>query len=689
MKLSFIDKPIFYTRFFEFKYNLSKKYPIRVAMTLNNLNRQESNAITILYVEDNLKSRTLTTTILQQLCKNVVVAVDGEDGFNKFKNSQVDLIITNMNMPKLNGIELMKKIREINQDVFILILSAYDGRDYLIESIKYGVEEYLLKPLNRKQLMTAIDKVSQKVEKKNRTKKQTNLLQQYQSIVDKSYIISKADVRGKITYVNDEFCRISGYHRYELLGKSHSIVRSPDESPLIFEQMWKTINSKKIWQGVIKNRAKNGELYYVKATIKPILNVSGEIEEFIASRMLVTDIIHPQQQIIDFIQSIEEPLVILIKIDDFQYLDGFHHRDLNDAMQRDFAIKLFNLIPKECSFSKIYLLDNGEFAIAKDKKTCSNIDNIIKEMKKFQKQVNESKINMGYIDYDLSVIVSLAYGNDALEDAKLGLKQLLESKQDFIMANGLVKKNQTFFSSKIETFKMLKRAIASYNIVSYFQPIINNKTQKIEKYESLVRLIDKDKNILSPYLFLDISKKGKYYAQITSIVLENSFNALRETDMTISINLSALDIEKEETKEQVLMLLEQNKTHAHRIVLELLEDENIKNFQTIKNFIAEVKYYGVRIAIDDFGVGYSNFERVLDYKPDILKIDGRLIKNINEDSVSYSMVESIVSFAKKEKLQTIAEYVESEAIYNVLCRLGVDYSQGYYFGKPALLNMKV
>ncbi len=655
-------------------------------MTLKKLNIQKSNALTILYVENNLTLRTLTTMILQQLCKNVIVAVDGEDGCNKFKNNQIDLIITDMNMPKLNGIEMMKRIREINQEVSILILSAYEGKDYLMESIKYGVEEYLLKPLNREQLITAIKRVSQKVEEKNRTKKQNNLLQQYQSIVDKSYIISKADVTGKITYVNDEFCRVSGYHRYELLGHNHNIVRSPDESPLVFKQMWDTIKSKKTWQGVIKNQCKNGELYYVKTTINPILNALGEIEEFIASRTLVTDIIHPQQQIIDFIQSVEEPLIILMKIDDFQYLDGFHHRDINYAMQRDFAIKLFNLIPKECNFSKIYLLDNGEFAIAKDRKICSNIENIIKKMKKFQKQVNESKINMGYLDYDLSIIISFAYGSEALEDAKLGLKELLENKQDFIVANGLLKKNQTLFSSKIKTFKMLKKAIDSYNIVSYFQPIINNKTRQIEKYESLVRLIDEDKNILSPYSFLDVSKKGKYYTQITSIVLENSFNALRETDMSISINLSALDMGKEETKAQVLRLLEQNKNHAHRIVLELLEDENIKSFQTIKNFITEVKYYGVRIAIDDFGVGYSNFERVLDYKPDILKIDGRLIKNINNDTLSYSIVESIVSFAKKEGLQTIAEYVESEAIYNVLCDLDVDYSQGYYFGKPALLT---
>jgi len=112
---------------------------------------------------------------------------------------------------------------------------------------------------------------------------------------------------------------------------------------------------------------------------------------------------------------------------------------------------------------------------------------------------------------------------------------------------------------------------------------------------------------------------------------------------------------------------------------------DIIDINLIKTFIKEIKVLGVSIAIDDFGVGYSGFERVLDYKPDILKIDGRLIKTINDDKVAYSIVESIVSFAQKEQLETIAEYVENEAIYTTLCSLGVDYSQGYYFGKPDTL----
>jgi EAL domain-containing protein (putative c-di-GMP-specific phosphodiesterase class I) len=232
---------------------------------------------------------------------------------------------------------------------------------------------------------------------------------------------------------------------------------------------------------------------------------------------------------------------------------------------------------------------------------------------------------------------------------------------------------------------MMKKAIDSYNIVSYFQPIINNRTKQIEKYESLVRLIDEKGNILSPNFFLNVSKEGNYHSKITSIVLENSFKALKQTSVSIAINLSVLDIEKREIREKFLSLLQENQSDTQRIVLELTEEENIKNFKNIKEFIKKIKYLGVKIAIDDFGVGYSGFERVLDYKPDILKIDGRLIKNINKDKVTYSIVEAIVFFAKKEQLKTIAEYVENKAIYTTLCKLGIDYSQGYYFGKPKIL----
>jgi len=164
--------------------------------------------------------------------------------------------------------------------------------------------------------------------------------------------------------------------------------------------------------------------------------------------------------------------------------------------------------------------------------------------------------------------------------------------------------------------------------------------------------------------------------------LENSFKILEHITTKISINLSSLDIEKEETRGILYELLERYSSDAGRIVFELLEDENVKDFAVIKRFIKKVKKLGVMIAIDDFGAGYSNFERLLEFEPDILKIDGSLIKNIANDIYSRNIVETIVSFAKKQNIITIAEFVENEEIFNILNNLGVDYSQGYYFGEP-------
>jgi len=626
--------------------------------------------------------------VLQKFFKTIIIAIDGEDGFTKFQENQIDIIITDINMPKLNGIEMIEKIRTINQDVSIVVLSAHDDTKYLTESIKYQVQGYLFKPVDRKHFSETVGSICKQIIEKKNHEKRRRLLEDYKKITDNSSIVSKADIDGYITYVNDEFCRISGYSYNELIGKRHGIISSPDEPKELFEELWETIKERKeTWQGIIKNRTKDGRFYYVKTTIEPILNEFNEIEEFIASRVIIDDIIHPKKQLYDFIKPMKESVVVLIKIEDFKYIDGYYkHKQLNKNMQKDFAIKLFDRIPKECDFFKIYLLGNGEFAVAKNSMNCMGIEDTIVKMREFQKKINREKINMGYVDYDLSISVSLAYGKDALGDAKFGIKKLLQTKQSFIIANGLLKENQDSSMLKIETFKILKKAIDSYSIVSHFQPIVNNKTRKIEKYESLVRVIDENNKVLSPSFFLDKAKDGKYYNQITSRVLTNSFQALYKTEKDISINFSALDIENERNRNRFLELLEKHKKESSRITLELLEDENVKDIQLIKDFLKCVKSYGASVAIDDFGVGYSNFQRLIEIKPDILKIDGSLIKNIDKDDFSLHMVETIVAFSKKENIETIAEFVENETIYNILCKVGVNYSQGYYFGKPQELE---
>ncbi|MCX6077499.1 MAG: PAS domain S-box protein [Campylobacterales bacterium] len=121
-------------------------------------------------------------------------------------------------------------------------------------------------------------------------KNNTKLLEEYKRVVDAGAIVSKTDLNGKITYVNDQFCRISGYTREELLGSSHNIVRHPDVPDEVYGDLWGTISRKSCWKGKIKNRAKNGSTYYVTAIIIPIMDDNNNVVEYLALRQDVTEL---------------------------------------------------------------------------------------------------------------------------------------------------------------------------------------------------------------------------------------------------------------------------------------------------------------------------------------------------------------------------------------------------------------
>ncbi len=646
-----------------------------------------SHRLKLLYVEDDFDARDSTMAIFSEFFDKIIPASDGLEGLEIFEKSEIDLIITDINMPRMNGLQMIKKIREQNRDIPILVLSAHNESEYFMSSIKLGVDGYLLKPIDFEQFIGVLDNIVEKLYLKEEASKNLNLLHQYQEVTDAGNIVSKTNPKGIITYVNEAFCEISEYTEEELIGKPHNIVRHPDNSPELFKHMWETIKEKKqIWHGVLKNRKKSGNFYYVNTTIKPILDQNGEIIEYIALRSDITDIMNPRKQLHDLIDSCMETIMVLVKIEGFDDIEKFYGQKLTQTIEEKFAHKLFDYIPKECEFERVYVLGNGEYAFAKDKKICAyKADFIMEQLKNFQRKVNETGISLDEIDYAVSVLVSFSYGRNALENAKYGLKELQDKKTDFIVANDLVQKEHDKAQRNLQTLKKIKKAIESEKIICHFQPIIDNKTMEIHKYESLARLIDENGDILSPYFFLETAKKSKYYPMITSMVLENAFRALERTDRKISINLSALDIEKHSSREDIYRLLELHKEKASRVVFELLEDENVKDFEQIKSFIREVKQMGVQIAIDDFGTGYSNFERLLDYQPDILKIDGSLIKNIESSTLSRSVVKTVVSFAREQNILTVAEYVENENIFTIIKDFGIDYSQGYYFGKPETL----
>lgn len=649
---------------------------------------EDSRDIKVLYVEDEELEREAVKKLLNNIFNNIEVACNGTRALTIFNNNKIDLVITDINMPFMDGIKLIEEIKKINSNIPVVVISAQNDNAKIYKAILAGIDSFVMKPIQLSQLIKSIRKVVDQTSIIKNNEKNLIILKQYKEITNRSAIISKTDVNGTIIYVNDNFCKTSGYTREELLGKPHSIVRHPDNKATVFEKIWHTIKIKKEpWQGIIKNLAKNGHTYYVKSTIQPLLDQDNNIIEFMALRDDISEIMSEKKQLMSSIKTNTKPLVILIQIENFDILDNFYDHQTVENIEMIFGDTLLSLIPNNKVFGRIYTLGDGRFALSEDynKLLTSDID-IEEQLICLIKNTKEATIKFDNIEYDVSIAVSYSYGESKnYDNAKYGIDKAINNNQSLVFANNLTNEVQKAAQKNIETIQMIKKALDTSNIISYFQPIIDNKTREIYKYESLVRLINEKGEIISPYFFLDVSKKGTYYTKITQRVIECSFAALDHIKHNISINISVLDIENKDIREKLIELVSTQK-YKGRVTFELLEDEEIKDFDTVKKFINYVKKVGnVKIAIDDFGSGYSSFERLLEYNPDILKIDGSLIKNIETDTFSKNLVETIVSFAKKQNIKTVAEYVENENIYNILNKIGIDYSQGYYFGKPEKL----
>jgi len=237
------------------------------------------------------------------------------------------------------------------------------------------------------------------------------------------------------------------------------------------------------------------------------------------------------------------------------------------------------------------------------------------------------------------------------------------------------------YEKNIYTLNLIKEAIKEKSVIPYFQPIFSHKDAAITKYEALMR-INRKGLIIPPFDFLEVSKKSNTYSDLSSQMVMKVISHLKAHPKdVIAINITANDMTRKEFCSWLLSMIEQNHL-GPRITFEITEQEGIENFDVVKEFIAEAKRIGVEIAIDDFGSGYSNFEHLIHLDIDYLKIDGSLIQNIDKDENAQLIVKTIVAFAQALRIKTVAEYVSSEEIFNHVQALGIDYSQGYYIGKP-------
>lgn len=522
--------------------------------------------ITILYAEDEDDLRDVTVSILKTFTKNQLVAKNGKEAYDIFlkHEDEIDLIITDINMPILNGLDFIKQIKDINVDIPVIVTTAFSNKEYLLEAIDIGVDKYVLKPIDITKLLQAMS----------------------QSLI---------------------------YHELK---------------DLYTDKLTKLSNRNKLKKDLSKN---------------------------------------------------DYDLVALIDIDEFATINDLFGEAIGDKILYEFTQKLLNYFPKD--YYSIYRIESDKFSILA--KNHSSVDEFYNFCRVFIDKIELESFYINDNEIDINITIGIAKSKGLLA-YKYSQRIISYARRKFqkIMIYDESYQIQQSFEENLKWIKQLKQGFKDNLLKAFFQPIVDSKTKEIVKYEALIRYISPEGVEFGPYSFLKIAKKTKMYPNIVQVILNDSLKLIKNKNKRVSINISYDDLSNEKTTAYIYDFLDKNQEYTKNLEFEILESEEISDFDLVERFIAKVSKYGCGVGIDDFGAGYSNFHLLSRLNVNFIKIDGSLIKDIDKLKDLEIIVKTISNISKEFNIKTVAEFVSSEEIFNKIKELNIDMAQGFYFSKP-------
>ncbi len=256
----------------------------------------------ILIIDDTVSNIDTLVELLDEKYE-IFAATNSQDASELLEEEKIDLVLLDIVMPDVDGFEICRRLKNNSktENIPVIFITANSDEESIEKAYELGGVDYITKPFRTREVLSRINThlliAQQKFSLERNLEENITLLNQYKEVVDKSLIVSKTDERGIITYANEAFSKVSGYSVEELIGNSHNITRHPDMPKSVFNDLWKTVRSKKIWQGEVKNLKKDGSYYIVNATIMPILDSNEEIIEYISVRQDITEIYELKKEI--------------------------------------------------------------------------------------------------------------------------------------------------------------------------------------------------------------------------------------------------------------------------------------------------------------------------------------------------------------------------------------------------------
>ncbi len=352
--------------------------------------------VTALYVEDNEPTRNVLSSLIraQFPILKLYTAENGQEGLEIAAAAKPDIIITDICMPQMSGLEMARTIKTDNPEVSIIVLSAMDNTKYLLESIDLGVKHYVLKPVEQHDLYLAIEKCIEAIYLRCLVHEQDTHIRKLGKAVERSpSMVMITDVNGLIEYVNPKFCEVTGYTAAEVVGQNPRMFKGGLTAASTYQKLWHTILSGKEWHGLFSNRKKNGELYWEQAAISPIPDEDNRITHFVASKEDITKRIQAEKEIECLTTTLRERAMELEAVN--QELEAFSYSVSHDLRAPLTVINGYSQLVKEIAGDK--LDEECRQFLAEISERVATMNGMIESLLNFAR-VNRSEICWDVVD---------------------------------------------------------------------------------------------------------------------------------------------------------------------------------------------------------------------------------------------------------------------------------------------------
>jgi two-component system CheB/CheR fusion protein len=670
--------------------------------------------------ELSLKSRELREAnddlrnVLDSIAKAVIV-VDSRMQINRINEASKKFFnygfIDGAAQPNLDTLKIALNCEELISHIQQVIDTGQAFQDKLIIHKKYY--ELIIYPYFSRNIDTVTGAVLtiQDISEQCLAEQQIRLAASVFETANEAIVIT--DANNRIISINPAFTQITGYEKDEVSGRNPNILSSRRQPPQFYESLWQSIKDTGKWQGEIFNKRKNGTIYPEWLSISTLKDEWGKIIRYIGIFTDISASYKDRETIIQqanydaltklpnrnlFFDRLKQVIANATRAQElvgvmFIDLDGF--KDINDALGHSQGDILLQRISKRMvgilrESDTIARFGGDEFTVL-----VSGLESEADIIPTVEKILEAIQAPITVDDHELSVTASIGitvFPNDG-KDGETLLKYA-DSAMYSAKAEG--RNAYRFFTPAMhEKAKIqhcltndIKIAIKNNQLTVHYQPVYDLSRNRIVGAEALIRWQHPIRGYVSPEEFIPLAESLNLISKIGEWVLNEAcgfmagLNEILEEPLSIAINFSPLQFVHGNCAENWINIIKNSGMSINHVIVEITESLMMSHQDNYIQQLHMLKQQGIKIAMDDFGTGFSSLSYLKKLPLDILKIDQSFIRDVLFDPNDAALIETIIAIAKNYSLELVCEGVEDKGQVDFLVDRACRYAQGFYFHRP-------